>query len=251
MSRRLIVINTVLGLVATVAAVYAVRELRAPAPPVARRPAPAPPPAAAPAATGPATPVGSYGVVAARNLFSPSRSEAPPTTGPTAGGPQAPKPHLYGIILREGAPVAYLEDPATKRVAGYRLGDAVAGGTVKEIAKDHVVLNRPEGDVSVRLRDPSKPRPPAPPAAGVGPTVPGRILPPGVTQPSAPQAATPQPVTPGVPQPTPSAPPGPGQAVTPPPMVPGQIPVLPRRPLPPNLLRRLPPQPVPDAQPQN
>ena len=241
MSRRLIAVNAVLGLLAIVAAVYAVRELRAPAPQVSRRPVQTTTPATPAPAAAPAAAAANYNVVAARNLFSPNRSEAPPTGGPGATAPPVAKPNLYGIILREGTPVAYLEDPNTKRVAGYRLGDAVAGGTVKEIAKDHVVLNRPEGDINVRLRDPSKPRPAVPPPA-VG--APGRPAPSGMTQPGVPQ----------VPQPAPGAPvpqPQPDQTAAPPGTLSGQSPVLPRRPLPPNLLRRLPPQPVPDAQPQN
>jgi hypothetical protein len=227
MSRQLIALNAALVLVALLAVGYVARELRAPLPPPARRAAaPTPPPTATPAPPE-APPAGGYGVVASRNLFSPNRSEAPPATSPTAAAaaPLAPRPNLYGILLSEGAPVAYLEDPTTKRVAGYRLGDAIAGGTVKRIGADHVVLNRPEGEVSVRLRDPSKPRPPAPVAGQPGG--------PPAAQPGAPAAGPP-----GVPR-TPGA-------VT---QQPG-TPVLPRRPLPPNLLRRMPP-PATDAQPQN
>ena len=225
--RRLLLLNVALVAVALVSVGYMVRELRAPAAARARRPAP--PPATTPAAaSAPETPAGGYAIVASRNLFSPTRTEAPVTT--TAAAPQVPKPNLYGIILRDGAPVAYLEDPTTKRVAGYRLGDSVAGGTVKQIGADHVVLNRPEGDVNVRLRDPSKPRPVAPPQ-------PGAVVPPapGVPPVAVPPGAT---VPPGTPMPPVAQPP----VVTPP--QPPQV--LPRRPLPPNLLRRLPP-PTSDA----
>jgi hypothetical protein len=226
MPRRFALLNAALIVVALLSIGYMVNEMRAPAPTVARRPPPPTTPAAT-VAPPPAEPASSFSVVASRNLFSPTRTEAPVTATPTTAGPPMPKPNLYGIILRDGAPVAYLEDPASKRVGGYRVGDAVAGGTVKRIGADHVVLNRPEGDVSVRLRDPSKPRPVVPvagptppPAAGAptGPIVPGA---PGVP----PAVATPQ-----VPQP--------GQGITRPPL---PSPVLPRRPLPPNLLRRLPP----------
>jgi hypothetical protein len=214
--RRLIVLNAGLLTVAAISVGYVVRELRAPAPPRARRAAPPTPPAATAADPAREAP-GSYTIVASRNLFSPTRSEAPVSAA--AAAPATPKPNLYGIILRDGAPVAYLEDPTTKRVAGYRLGDAVAGGTVKQIGADHVVLNRPEGDVSVRLRDPSKPRPAAPATGQPGAAPPG--APPGTVPPRVP-------------------PQQPGQVLTPP--APGQPPtVLPRRPLPPNLLRRLPP----------
>jgi hypothetical protein len=125
-----------------------------------------------------------------------------------------PKPNLFGVVVREGASIAYLEDPVTKRVAGYRQGDSIAGGTVQTISGDRVVLARPEGNVDVRLHDPSKPRPPAP-----APTSPPGTTPPR-TMPGVPPGATPP--APGVP--TTAEPPAPG-----------------RRPLPPNLLRRLPP----------
>ena len=221
MPRRLVLLNAALVAVALVSVGYVVQELRTPAPVSAPRQTP--PPVATTASTAPAPeapPTGGYTIVASRNLFSPTRTEAPVTQ--SAAGPPVQKPNLFGIILRDGAPVAYLEDPTTKRVAGYRLGDAVAGGTVTQIGTDHVLLNRPEGDVSVRLRDPSKPRPAAPPPVQ-----------PGATSPGAPSGAVP----PGMQTAPGGQPPGSGQIVTPP-----QTPqVLPRRPLPPNLLRRLPP----------
>jgi len=129
------------------------------------------------AATAPAgdsrLPPQAYNVIASRNLFSPTRSE---TAGPAlAGG--APvlvaKPALHGVVLREGSPIAYLEDPLTKRIAGYRVGDPIAGGTVQTISADTVVIARPEGMVDVRLRDPSKPRP-APPQPGAQQPMPGQ-----------------------------------------------------------------------------
>jgi hypothetical protein len=83
----------------------------------------------------------------------------------------SPKPvvklNLFGVVLRDGEPRAYLEDPTTKRVAGYRVGDAVGGGSVQAIAADHVVIARSGGTVDVQLRDPSRPRP-APPVAASG-----------------------------------------------------------------------------------
>ena len=239
MSRRLIVLNAVLVLIAIAAVGSIVRELRVKPASVATRPAPAPAPVVASAAA-PETPPGGYGMVATRNLFSPTRSENT-TPSPTAAA-SLPKPNLFGILLRDTAPVAYLEDPTTKRVAAYRLGDSIAGGTVKQITADQVVLNRPEGDVNVRLRDPSKPRPapvatsPTQPGAGVPPV---RTVPPGSvgTQPGVPPGGqvVQSPAAPGSPVPP---------ALTP---VPQETPpVLPRRPLPPNLLRRLPPA-TPDA----
>jgi hypothetical protein len=86
------------------------------------------PPAAAPAAPAPAAetsrlPAQAYSVIATRNLFSPTRTETPGTGA--GGGPaiSIAKPSLHGVVLREGSPIAYLEDPMTKRIAGYRIGD--------------------------------------------------------------------------------------------------------------------------------
>jgi hypothetical protein len=158
--------------------------------------------------------------VASRNLFSPTRTEAPVAAQANRQAAALPKPTLHGVVLRDGTPVAYLEDPTTKRVAGYRLGDSVAGGTVKAINADHVVLNRPEGAVDVRLRDPAKPRPAAPAA-----TAPGQPQ----TRETPSRGAVVQP--PVIPQPgvTPGHPVQPG------------VPIPPRRMLPPNVLRRVPP----------
>ncbi|HEU5320433.1 MAG TPA: hypothetical protein VFX28_06505, partial [Methylomirabilota bacterium] len=158
-------------------------------------------------------------------------SEAP--AGATPGGMAValPKPNLYGVVLREGTPIAYLEDPATKRVAGYRVGDSIGGGTVQAINADGVVLARPEGQVDVWLRDPAKPRPVQPvavPPGAVG-AVPGAGLVP----------------SPGVGAPAQVIQP-PVQMIQPPvqggsPPVAGGSPIPGRRQLPPNLLRRIPP----------
>ena len=240
MPRRLIVVNAAFVLLAVIALGYALRELRVPPPQpnTAKRSAPAAT-AGTTAAPVVAVPPGGYNVVASRNLFSPTRSEAPATA--VAAGPPVAKPNLYGILMIDPSPVAYLEDPMTKRVAAYRLGDTVAGGTLTQIAPDHVVLNRPEGDINVRLRDPAKPRLAAPAtpgqpqpggAAPIAPTTPGAV---GVpTQPGASSQPAPQP-----------QPPVPSVVLPP-----GTPPVLPRRPLPPNLSRRLPPAGS-DAPPQN
>jgi hypothetical protein len=177
-----------------------------------------PPPTPAPAA--PQAPTGTYGTIASRNLFSPTRTEAPPTPIAAAqAAPPLPKPNLYGVVLRDDAPIAYLEDPVTKRVSGYRVGDVVAGGTVQRISADRVVLARPEGQVDVRLHDPSKPRAAVAPAGGQ----PGAGRP--VIQPGRPPVLG-QPGVQGQPsveQADPSTTPG-------------------GRRLPPSLLRRLPPR---------
>jgi hypothetical protein len=258
MPRRLLAINVILACVAIFCVALIVKQLATSRPPAAARgraplgssanPAPAGDSKLAPQA---------YNVIATRNLFSPTRSE---TAGPgIAGVAQAPivKPNLHGVVLREGSPIAYLEDPLTKRIAGYRIGDPIAGGTVQTISADAVVISRPDGMVDVRLRDPSKPRP-APPQAGQ-PGVPGQLQPGQQPFPGQPQTGGQLPNQGLVPVPGPTQPlpsprafnPGnplpPGQTMPPPPAIqqptqtqPGAIPF--GRPAP-SLGRRMPPIP--------
>ena len=190
-----------------------------------------PPAASASLARGPAAtpagaraPLASYAVIGTKSLFSPARTEGEATAGPAQSGP---KPFLYGVVLATDLSIAYLEDPGSKRVTGYRVGDAIAGGTLTVIAPDHVVLKRSDGMVDVPLRDPAKPRaalPEAAPPAGGAPTAPA---PTAFPQPSP---------VPGVPPQLPAS------------ALPGAFPQ------PPGLRRRLPvlpgpgaPQPGPDA----
>jgi hypothetical protein len=208
MSRRLPLVTVLLVALALGLAGLIARELTAAPRPSAGRPQPAASPAASPAAAAPnagpaasATAAGGYAVVASRNLFSPTRSEAPPAPPPSAAppAPVLPKPHLFGVILIEGTPVAYLEDPVSKRVARYRVGDSVAGGTVKSIEADTVQLLRPEGQITVRLHDPTRPRPAALPAPGTS-AMPGAPTAPGTPLPFP--TAAPQPVPPTPNRPT-------------------------------------------------
>lgn len=244
MPKKLVIINGLLIVIAAASAVFIARQLMAPvAMPLPARSRPDTPALARETASR--QEAGAYTTVAARNLFSPTRTESPAGALASAASP-AVKPNLFGIVLREGAPIAYLEDPSTKRVAGYRVGDALAGGTLQTIGAESVVIHRLDGNLDVRLRDPSRPRTaPAPATAGVPGTpgaqpVVGAPLLPGVIPPAG---------VPGVaiPGQLPTQPPGvgmaPGQAVQPgaPPVIPG------RRPLPPNLLRRLPQGSPPDA----
>jgi hypothetical protein len=240
MPRRFVALNLALAAAATLLIVYIVRQFVAPMPlPVGGRRAAGP---ATSAVTDTAkTPASAYNVVAARNLFSPTRTEAPSSTAVTAL-PVA-KPNLFGVVVRSiGGSVAYLEDPTTKRVAGYRVGDKIQGATVQAIKADGVTIDGPGGPLDVRLHEPTRPR--ATPAAAtatppsVAPALPG-VIPPAATAPGSPQAAQPppQPAQPGMVPPV-GQPPvvgGPGQPGVTPPVIPG------RRPLPPNLLRRLPP----------
>jgi hypothetical protein len=242
MPRRLRQLNTLLVIVAAGLATYIVWALvRPPGSSVAPRArTTAAVPAVAPAPPAPDQPTGGYGIILSRNLFSPSRSDVPVVAG--SGGVVAPvgRPTLFGIVLRDGAPIAYLEDPTTKRVSGYRVGDAVGGGTLATIAADKIVLARPEGTLDVRLHDPTKPRPTA-----TAPPGPAGAPPPAVGAPGIPGVIPPAAMVP--PQGVPAGP-NPGQGVQPP-QVPQQFFPPGRRALPPNLQRRLPGMPS-DARPQ-
>ena len=249
MPRRLLAINVVLAGVSLLCVGLIVTQLIGPRPaaPSRSRPPAATPAAPPSAAESPRLPPQAYSVIATRNLFSPTRSETPGAG--MAGGPaiNIVKPSLHGVVLRDGAPIAYLEDPLTKRIAGYRIGDPIGGGTVQTISADAVVIARPEGAVDVRLRDPSKPRPAAagqppvpgqPSGAGQLPA-PGPLPTPGVLPP-APRAFTPPPILPpGQPIPPPVQQPAPGL----------QTPVPFGRPSP-SLGRRFPPVPIDPAVPQ-
>jgi hypothetical protein len=232
MSRKLIALNVVIALVAGALAVLLVRDLASgrtspPQVPAVARPAtsePGPPSSAPRRAAGDSP--ASYGVVASRNLFSPTRAESPPATPASAPvAREGPKPFLHGVILDDVKSRAFLEDPATKRTYGYSVGDAVGGGRLQRIGADRVVIARPEGSVEILLRDPAKPRPAPPqataPTAGRGqaPRAPGQ--PPGGPG-ASPGAAPPAPVAPGPvggPVPTTQAPGAPGQTSGQPPIV--------------------------------
>lgn len=168
MPRRLLTLTVLLGVLGGVLAVGLAREL------LGARPLPAPPaPRAVPAAKAaaatapsPSTPP-AYSSIAAKNLFSPNRSEAAAAPVVAAG----PKPVLHGVVMDGPKSRAYLEDPALKRTFGYLVGDTIGGGRVESIGPDRVVIARSDGLVEVLLQDPSKPKPGSavPPPAGAQP----------------------------------------------------------------------------------
>ena len=157
MSRRLLILNILLGALSCLFAVVLIREVLVvhplPPPPVLR---PTPPPSP-PAPTIAPEAVAAYGVIAAKNLFSPSRSEMM-ADAVVAG----PTPVLHGVVMNGEKSRAYLEDPVTKRIMGYAVGDSIGGGRLQAIRSDRVLIGRPQGTVEVLLRDPSKPKPAAP-----------------------------------------------------------------------------------------
>ena len=214
MRRLLLAVDVILVVAALYLAVQLVhtwRAPRAPAPPDASKVAvaespPTPPPVAA-RSSGAAT-----GVIAERNLFSPGRREVapePPRTAMVPAAPPAPKPRLYGVVIRpDGRSRAFLEDGQRNRVFAYAVGDAVAGGRIERIEPDRVVLNRGGETLEVLLRDPTKPKPPAPPAGAAAGAPPSPAFPRGGPPAGVvPPVATPSPV-PGEPASVPTAPPG-------------------------------------------
>jgi len=240
MSARHLALDVLLAAAVAGSSFVIARELRPPPVPQviapAKRPAGGGPGTATAARTGTPPAAGTlaagavpprYSAVVAKNLFSPTRTDAP--AGAIAAAPTAPRPFLLGVVLADGGSRAYLQDPTTRKVFGYGLGDTVAGGRLEAIREDRVVIARPEGTIEVMLRDPSKPRPPAP----VAPAAPRPAEDPGAAPPAAPGA---RPVPPGVPpqtfpQLTPQTPvPTPGVAPDAGPRGP--------QPLPPDFLRR-------------
>ncbi|HEX9420835.1 MAG TPA: type II secretion system protein N [Methylomirabilota bacterium] len=217
MSRRLLVINVALGIVSVVLAVGIFRTLlvKRPIPPPAAPRTVSAPASAAAAAAGDAGPA-AYTVIAARNLFNPSRSETAAAAAPVA------KPILHGVVIVGAKSRAFLEDPMSKRVAGYSVGDKVGGGTIQKIADDRVVIARPEGLLEVLLQDPSKPRP-----TPTAPTAPAQVAPqqPGAA-PIGPAQLRPPQVGPA------EVPPGPPQVGSPPNQAPPALPQVRRRILP-------------------
>ena len=199
MSKRLIALNAILAGVAVLFAVWLVRDLKAsrplPAPPVRKAAAPAPQAEEAQEQGAQAADrLAGYNAIVSKYLFAASRSE---TQAATAAAPPAPppppKPMLLGVVVDGPESRAYLEDPVTKRVIGYKVGDSVAGGRLERVTADRVqITGRTDGTIDVMLRDPSKPKPPPEPT----PTAqqaqpPGRVepqMPPGQTRPIPPRA---------------------------------------------------------------
>jgi len=194
MSRRLVILNVLVGTLGCLFAAGLIRELgssRALPPMPAARAGQSVPEAGTQPAGQPAA-MGTYGTIATKNLFNPGRSEA---TVASAAAPVS-KPVLHGVMLDGDRSRAYLEEPPAKRVFGYAVGDAVAGGRLDSIRPDRVVIARPEGPVEVLLNDPAKPKPVAPaavsPAGQRVPPEPGRPPGPGAVQSQTPRQALPR-----------------------------------------------------------
>ena len=196
MTRRLLIVNILLGVFSCFFAVALIRELRV------ARPLPAPPalratlPASVPTPTIAPAPLASYEVIAAKTLFSPNRSEVTAATA-VAG----PKPVLHGVVVDGAKSRAYLDDPVAKRVLGYAVGDSIGGGRLQAISPDRVMIAGPQGTVEVLLQDPSKPKPAAAPTPGATGSPDGSPTPTIAPAPSPLPAPSGVPAAPGSPRP--------------------------------------------------
>ena len=163
---RWLLIDVVLAALACVAFVGLVREVvegrPLPAAHVPEYPRPAVPDAgdaaALVAADRPARAPADHGVIVARNLFAASRGEVA-VMAPMLAGVRSV---LHGVVIDGERSRAYLDDPTAKRVFGYSVGDAVAGGRLERILDDRVVIRGPAGVVEILLQDPTKPQAAAP-----------------------------------------------------------------------------------------
>ena len=65
----------------------------------------------------------------------------------------AAKPLLYGVVYGTRGWIAYIEDPTTKTVSPYRVGDTIAGQTVEAIEDERVMLKGADGTLEIHLSD--------------------------------------------------------------------------------------------------
>ena len=160
-SKRLLGLNALLAVLSVSFSVYIIWQMTAPlGSSASTRPVPSPA-AVVEADTTPMPPTAAvYAMVGSRNVFSPTRTDTqkvdPVVT--IAGQPL----NLFGVVLAGERSIAYLEDPTSKRVYAYRLGDSVAGGTIRAIEASHIVLERRNQRLDVSLHDPSRPKPSLP-----------------------------------------------------------------------------------------
>jgi type II secretory pathway component PulC len=118
--------------------------------------------------------VGAYDVIASRNLFDPNRSDAKNLAAIVESLPPASTLLLHGVVISDDARHAYLEDPATKRIVDYKIGDKLAGGQVQQIEPDRVVIMRAGGPIEVKLHEANRSRPFTESPQPVATTAPGR-----------------------------------------------------------------------------
>jgi hypothetical protein len=117
------------------------------------------------------TPLGEkeeYAVVTERPLFLPGRR--PPVEEPPEEAPPEPEQisdlarlDLNAVLITPAESSAWVRDPSNKELVKLRLGDDLAGWTVKEILTDRLLLERQGETDTLILRDYKNMPPPVPP----------------------------------------------------------------------------------------
>lgn len=141
----------------------------------------------------------SYASIVERPLFRPDRKPEPPPDEEPAVAP-APGPELAldtldlnAVMITPTGVSAWVKNPAQPKLQRLRLGDELAGWSVREIRDDRILLERQGEEYALVLRDYSKAPPPtaAPmPVPRRPPKAPERAVPPAIPA-AVPPAASP------------------------------------------------------------
>jgi hypothetical protein len=76
-----------------------------------------------------------------------------PHPAPSPREPADDRPRLFGVVHGTHGWVAYIHDPATRRVGAYRVGDGLGTTVVERIEPETVVLSGPQGRELLQLGD--------------------------------------------------------------------------------------------------
>jgi hypothetical protein len=153
----------------------------------------------------------SYAQVSERPLFRPDRrprkdepeeaAEAPVEEASDLAGMD-----LTGVLLSPKVTTAWVRDPSQPTPVRLRLGDALAGWTVRDIKADRLVLERQGKTDTLLLRVFDAPGAAAPPPPAAAPQRPPAVARPPTSAKTPAAAGTPRPGAPGRPGATPGMP---------------------------------------------
>lgn len=101
-----------------------------------------------------------HDVIAAGNLFHPSRSmkKKPAVTSRPVADSELPQ--LFGTVIMNEKKFAILEDRSTKKSSLYKVNDAVSGFIIARILENKVILQKDGESIEVNLRADKKFTPP-------------------------------------------------------------------------------------------
>jgi hypothetical protein len=89
--------------------------------------------------------------ITARQEPRPERSATPEGSSAVFSVSTEGRPRLQGIVIQDGRAVAYIQDPRTKGVTGYRVGDTLGTSVLETIEEDRVVLRGPTDTFELRI----------------------------------------------------------------------------------------------------